>query len=639
MVTEAARPAIPAHPAPAPRPTGLWSWVTTVDHKRIGIMYLFTTFFFFAAGGLMALVIRLQLEHANNQVVSAQAYDQLFTMHGTTMIFLFVVPVMAGFGNYLVPLQIGARDMAFPKLNAASYWLLLAGGIVMYSSFVWGGGPADTGWTGYPPLSVLSPGHGLDLWIVGLHILGISSLLGAVNFICTIHNMRAPGMRLTRMPLFTWTIDVYSVMIVVAGPVLAGALTMLLMDRNYGTSFYQAATHGPILYQHLFWFYSHPVVYVMALPGFGMISEIIPVFSRKPLFGYKALVYSVVAIAFLGFLVWGHHMFAVGFSTPLQIWFMLASFAIGVPTGVKIFNWIGTMWMGRIRFEPPMLYAVAFIGLFMIGGLSGIFLAAFPIDLYVTDSYFVVAHFHYVLGTVPVFAVLGGVHFWFPKMTGRMLDRALAIRAFWIIFVGFNLTFFPMHDLGLSGMPRRIATYTNHSWDTPNLVATIGAFILATGILMVFWNCIHSLRVGRLAPADPWGGEQPRVVHLLAAAAPQLRRPAPDPQRAAAVRSAPRGGRRGGGRLTDDDARQANRPPQHRPRAQAVAGLAPDLRRDAPDRGDRPLWLTTTDPGPATSICQSRRRCPLRRRWGSHWCCSAWCRTRASGGSRSSRSG
>jgi len=506
MVTEPQAPPIPAHPAPAPRPSGIWSWVTTVDHKRIGILYLFTTFFFFAAGGLMALVIRLQLEHANNQVVSPQAYNQLFTMHGTTMIFLFVVPVMAGFGNYLVPLQIGARDMAFPKLNAASYWLLLAGGIVMYSSFVWGGGPADAGWTGYPPLSVLSPGHGLDLWIVGLHILGTSSLLGAVNFICTIHNMRAPGMRLTRMPLFTWTIDVYSVMIVIAGPVLAGALTMLLMDRNYGTSFYQAATHGPILYQHLFWFYSHPVVYVMALPGFGMISEIIPVFSGKPLFGYKALVYSVVAIAFLGFLVWGHHMFAVGFSTPLQVWFMLASFAIGVPTGVKIFNWIGTLWMGRIRFEPPMLYAVAFIGLFLIGGLSGIFLAAFTIDLNVTDTYFVVAHFHYVLGTVPVFAVLGGVHYWFPKMSGRMLDRALAVRAFWIIFVGFNMTFFPMHDLGLSGMPRRVATYTNHTWDTPNLVATIGAFILATGVLMVLWNCIHSLRVGRVAPADPWGG-------------------------------------------------------------------------------------------------------------------------------------
>jgi cytochrome c oxidase subunit I len=502
MVTEAS--AAP-HAGTARPASGLWSWVTTVDHKRIGIMYLYTTFFFFAVGGLMALAIRLQLEHANNQVVSAESYDRLFTMHGTTMIFLFVVPVMAAFGNYLVPLQIGARDMAFPRLNAASFWLLLFGGLVMYSSFVWGGGAADAGWTAYPPLSVISPGHGLDLWIVGLHILGISSLLGAINFICTIHNMRAPGMRLTRMPLFTWAIDIYAVMIVIAGPVLAGALTMLLLDRNYGTSFYQPATHGPILYQHLFWFYSHPVVYVMALPGFGMISEIIPVFSRKPLFGYKALVYSIVAIAFLGFLVWGHHMFAVGFSTPLQIWFMLASMAIGVPTGVKIFNWIGTMWMGRIRFEPPMLYAVAFIGLFMIGGLSGIFLAAFPIDLYVTDSYFVVAHFHYVLGTVPVFAVLGGVHFWYPKMSGRMLDRALAIRAFWIIFVGFNMTFFPMHDLGLSGMPRRVSTYTNNAWDTANLISTIGAFVLATGILMVLWNCLHSLRAGRLAPADPWG--------------------------------------------------------------------------------------------------------------------------------------
>ncbi len=492
--------------ATAARPaTGLWSWVTTVDHKRIGILYLYTTFFFFAVGGLMALAIRLQLEHANNQVVSAESYDRLFTMHGTTMIFLFVIPVMAAFGNYLVPLQIGARDMAFPRLNAASYWLVLFGGIVMYSSFLWGGGAADAGWTAYPPLSVLSPGHGLDLWIVGLHILGLASLLGAINFICTIHNMRAPGMRLTRMPLFTWAIDVYAVMLVVSGPVFAGALTLLLLDRNYGTSFYQPATHGPILYQHLFWFYSHPVVYVMALPGFGMISEIVPVFSRKPLFGYKALVYSLVAIAFLGFLVWGHHMFAVGFSTPLQIWFMLTSMAIGVPTGVKIFNWIGTMWMGRIRFEPPMLYAVAFIGIFMIGGLSGIFVAAFPIDLYVTDSYFVVAHFHYVLGSVPVFAVLGGLHYWYPKFSGRMLDRALAVRAFWIVFIGFNMTFFPMHDLGLSGMPRRVSTYTDHAWDAANLISTIGAFVLGTGVLLVLWNCLHSLRAGRIAPANPWG--------------------------------------------------------------------------------------------------------------------------------------
>src|SRR6476469_5232066 len=501
MVTEAT-PAPPATLRPA---TGLWSWITTVEHKRIGILYLYTTFFFFAVGGLMALVIRLQLEHANNQVVSAESYDRLFTMHGTTMIFLFVIPVMAAFGNYLVPLQIGARDMAFPRLNAASYWLVLFGVIVMYSSFLWGGGAADAGWTAYPPLSVISPGHGLDLWIVGLHILGISSLIGAINFICTIHNMRAPGMRLTRMPLFTWAIDIYAIMIVIAGPVLAGALTMLLMDRNYGTSFYQPATHGPILYQHLFWFYSHPVVYVMALPGFGMISEIIPVFSRKPLFGYKALVYSIVAIAFLGFLVWGHHMFAVQFSTPVAVWFMIASMAIAVPTGVKIFNWVGTMWMGRIRFEPPMLFAVGFIGLFMIGGLSGIFLAAFPVDLQVTDSYFVVAHFHYVLGTVPVFAVLGGLHYWYPKMTGRMLDRGLAIRSFWVLFIGFNLTFFPMHALGLSGMPRRIVTYADHpGWALMNQLATVGSFVLSIGVLMVVWNCLKSLRDGRIAGNDPW---------------------------------------------------------------------------------------------------------------------------------------
>ncbi len=506
MAAEAYPAAAAPHAAPAGR-TGLASWLTTVDHKRIGLMYLGTTFFFFLVGGLMALILRLQLEGINGKVVSPERFDQLFSMHGTTMIFLFVVPVMAGFGNYLIPLQIGARDMAFPRLNAASFWLLLFGGIVMYSSFLWGGGPADAGWTAYPPLSVQSPGHGIDLWIVGLHIIGLSSLIGAINFICTIHNMRAPGMRLTRMPLFTWTIDIYAIMILAAGPVLAGALTMLLLDRNYGTGFYDA-NHGGnvVLYQHLFWFYSHPVVYVMALPGFGMISEIVAVFSRKPLFGYKALVYSTAAIGFLGFLVWGHHMFAVDFSRPVEIWFMLASMAIGVPTGVKIFNWIGTMWMGRIRFEPPMMFAVGFIGLFLIGGLSGIFLAAVPVDLQVTDSYFIVAHFHYVLGTVPVFAVMGGLHYWFPKISGRMLDRALAVRSFWVIFAGFNLTFFPMHAAGLSGMPRRIATYSNPDWEVFNRISTLGSFVLSIGVLMVVWNCVRSLRTGRAAPSDPWGG-------------------------------------------------------------------------------------------------------------------------------------
>jgi cytochrome c oxidase subunit 1 len=501
-----AEPAPTVTPAPPSGSGGLWSWISTVDHKKIGIMYLVTTFFFFLVGGVFALVLRLQLEHANNTLISAENYNRIMTMHGTTMIFLFVVPVMAGFGNYLVPLQIGARDMAFPRLNALSYWLLLFGGMVMYSGFFWGG-TAEAGWTSYPPLSVITPGHGQDLWIVGLHVVGISSLIGAINFICTIHNMRAPGMRLSRLPLFTWTIDVYSIMIVAAGPVLAGALTMLLMDRNYGTNFYNPRHDGNVLlYQHLFWFYSHPVVYVMALPGFGMISEILPVFSRKPLFGYKALVYSTVAIAFLGFLVWGHHMFAVGFSTPVQIWFMLASMTIAVPTGVKIFNWIGTMWMGQLRFEPPMLFAVGFILLFLIGGLSGIMLAIYPWDQYVTDTYFVVAHFHYVLGTVPVFAVMGGVHYWFPKISGRMLDRRLGYWAFWLMFVGFNLTFFPMHAMGLSGMRRRIATYSNNSWDTYNQLATLGSLILAVGVLVVVWNVLSSLRTGRIAPSDPWGG-------------------------------------------------------------------------------------------------------------------------------------
>jgi cytochrome c oxidase subunit 1 len=483
---------------------GLRSWISTVDHKRIGIMYLVLTMFFFLVGGLIALAMRIQLESSNGKALSPEAYDQAFTMHGTTMIFLFVVPIMAAFGNYIVPLQIGARDMAFPRLNAMSFWLLLGGGTVLYSSFLFGGGP-DTGWTAYPPLSVQSPGHGMDFWIVGLHILTLSSILGAINFICTIHNMRAPGMRLSRMPLFTWTIDIYSIMIIGALPVLSGAITLILLDRNFGTDFYSPTSGNVVLYQHLFWFFGHPEVYVVALPGFGMISEILPVFSRKPLFGYKALVYSVVAIAFLGFLVWGHHMFAVQFSDPVSIWFMLASMAIAVPTGVKIFNWIGTMWMGRIRFEPPMLFAVGFIGIFMIGGLSGIFLAAFPVDLQVTDSYFVVAHFHYVMGSVPVFAVLGGLHYWYPKMTGRMLDRRLAIRSFWVLFIGFNMTFFPFHALGLSGMPRRVVTYADHpGWELMNQLATVGSFVLSIGVLMVVWNCLKSLRDGRIAGNDPW---------------------------------------------------------------------------------------------------------------------------------------
>ncbi len=460
VATTEALPAPPARP-PAPADGGFMSWITTVDHKRIGILYLVTTFVFFLIGGMFALVIRLQLGTPNNKLISSEAYDQIMTMHGTTMIFLFVVPVMAAFGNYLVPLQIGARDMAFPRLNALSFWLLLFGGIVLYSGFVWGGGPPDSGWTSYPPLSVLTrarPGP------VDRRPARDRHLVADRRDQLPLHHPQHARARDAAVADAAVHVDDRDLLDhdLAAGPVLAGALTMLLLDRNYGTNFYNPAHGGNVLlYQHLFWFYSHPVVYVVALPGFGMISEILPVFSRKPLFGYRALVYSTAAIAFLGFLVWGHHMFAVGFSEPLQIWFMITSLLIAIPTGVKIFNWIGTMWMGRLRFEPPMLFAVGFIGLFIIGGLSGIMLAVYPIDQYTTDTYFVVAHFHYVLGTVPVFAVMGGVHFWYPKITGRMLDRKLAVRSFWVLFIAFNLTFFPMHAAGLSGMRRRVSTYTD----------------------------------------------------------------------------------------------------------------------------------------------------------------------------------
>src|SRR5450432_4063963 len=454
MVTQAS-----AHPAPAARPTGLWSWVTTVDHKRIGIMYLFTTFFFFAAGGLMALVIRLQLEHANNQVVSAQAYDQLLTLHGTTMIFLFVVPVMAGFGNYFVPLMIGARDMAFPRLNALSYWLLLFGGIVFYFTLFFR--PPEAGWWSYPPLSesLYSPSAGQDAWIFLIHITGISSLVGAINFYATIVNMRAPGMSWGRLPLFVWTVLVYAILLIIALPVVAAAVTMLLTDRHFGTHFFDPTDHGsPILWQHLFWFFGHPEVYIMILPGFGVISEVIPVFSRKPIFGYKAIAAATVVIAFLATLVWAHHMFASPVPVVVLGFFMLSSFLIGVPTGVKIFNWIATLWRGSIVMTTSLYFAVGFIAIFTIGGITGIFLAVFPVDWQLNDTYFVVAHFHYVLMGGAVFTVFCGVYYWYPKITGRMLNERVGKTSFWLMFVGFNVTFFVQHALGLSGVPRRIYT-------------------------------------------------------------------------------------------------------------------------------------------------------------------------------------
>jgi cytochrome c oxidase subunit I len=502
-------PEVIAHEVTEPRTTKRWlDWVTTTDHKRIGIMYLVTTFVFFILGGIEALLMRLQLGVPNNTLITAQHYNQLMTLHGTTMIFLFVVPVMAGFGNYFVPLMIGARDMAFPRLNALSYWLLLFGGIVFYMSLFFQ--PPEAGWWSYPPLSsaLYSPSGGQDAWIFLVHITGISSLVGAINFYATIVNMRAPGMSWGRLPLFVWSILIYAVLLIVAIPVIGAAVTMLLTDRHFGTHFFDPTDHGsPVLWQHLFWFFGHPEVYIMILPGFGIISEVIPVFSRKPIFGYKAIAAATSVIAFLAVLVWAHHMFASPVPIVVLGFFMLSSFLIGVPTGVKIFNWIATLWRGSIVMTTSLYFAVGFIAIFVIGGITGIFLAVFPIDWQLNDTYFVVAHFHYVLMGGAVFTIFSGLYYWFPKMTGRMLGERLGKTSFWIMFIGFNLTFFVQHALGLSGMPRRIYTYQpGLGWSTYNLISTIGSFVLGIGILITIANVALSLKRGAIAGPDPWKG-------------------------------------------------------------------------------------------------------------------------------------
>jgi cytochrome c oxidase subunit 1 len=484
------------------------SWLTTVDHKRIGILYILTSLFFFVAGGIIALLMRSQLARPNERVFTREHYDQLFTMHGTTMIFLVVVPVFAGLANFLVPLMIGARDMAFPRLNAASYWFYLLGGIVLYASWFSGGGAARAGWYSYPPLSekAFEPGNGQDFWILAIHLTTISSILGAINFIVTIHNMRAPGMGWMRLPLFVWSIYVYSILILIALTELAGALTLLLLDRNAGTHFFLPSKGGSaVLYQHMFWFFGHPEVYIMVLPAFGILSEVIPVFSRKPIFGYKAIAFSTVAIGFYSMLVWAHHMFSVGLPTGLNIFFMLSSMAIAVPTGIKIFNWIATTWRGNVILDTAMLFALGAVGVFTIGGLSGIFLAAFPFDWQVTDTYFVVAHMHYVLFGGSAFALFAAFYYWWPKMFGRFLDERLGKINFWLYFIGINLTFFPQHFLGLLGMPRRVWTYNHHGWWAAwNLVSTIGAFVMAFGTLVFLINVVRTTRAGRRAGHDPW---------------------------------------------------------------------------------------------------------------------------------------
>jgi cytochrome c oxidase subunit 1 len=484
------------------------SWLTTVDHKRIGILYIVTSLAFFVAGGILAVLMRAQLATPNEHFIRRDGYDELFTMHGTTMVFLVVVPILAGFGNYLVPLMIGARDVAFPRLNALSYWLFLFGGIVLYSSWFATGGAAKAGWTGYAPLSTnaYTPGYGMDLWILSLHILTLSSLAGAINFLVTIHNMRTAGMTWMRLPLFVWAIEIYAVLLVAVLPALSGGLTLLLLDRQAGTHFFIPDQGGSaLLWQHVFWFFGHPEVYIMILPAMGIVSEVIPVFARKPIFGYKAIALSTVAIAFISMLVWAHHMFAVGLPGYLQGFFMITSMLVAVPTGVKIFNWLATTWRGNIHFDTPMLFALGFIAIFTIGGLSGIFVAAYPFDWQVTDTYYIVAHLHYVLFGGSIFAIFAGLHYWWPKMFGRMLDERLGKLTFWLMFVGMNLTFFPMHMLGLLGMPRRVYTYSQGGiWEWYNLVSTIGSGVMTLGIAVFFVNVLKTSRSGVRVGNDPW---------------------------------------------------------------------------------------------------------------------------------------
>ena len=482
------------------------SWVVTTDHKRIGILYLATSLFFFGAGGILALLIRTQLIQSNTDLIVRNTYNQVVTMHGTTMVFLAIVPVWAAFGNFLVPLMIGARDMAFPRLNALSYWLFLLGGIILYASWFAESGPANSGWTSYPPLSADSAGTGQDLWILSLHILSISSLAGAINFIVTIWNLRTAGMTRMRMPLFVWTIEVYAGLLILVLPALSAGLTLLLLDRQYGTNFFTPNASGDaLLYQHVFWFFGHPEVYIMILPAFGVISEVLPVFARKPIFGYKAIVFSSVAIGFLSLLVWAHHMFTVGMPTWLQAYFMIASMIIGIPTGMKIYNWIATTWRGNLQFDTAMLFALGFIVVFTIGGLSGIFVAAYPFDWQAQDSYFVVAHFHYVLMGGASFALFAALFYWWPKMFGRMLDETLGKLTFWLFFLGFNVTFQPQHLLGLIGMNRRVYDYPDDPvWEGYNLVSTLGSYTMGLGILVLVANIVITQRRGPRAGNDPW---------------------------------------------------------------------------------------------------------------------------------------
>ncbi|HLW58997.1 MAG TPA: cytochrome c oxidase subunit I [bacterium] len=494
-------------PPAAAEGAGLYRWIASLDHKQIGIMYLISTFVFFVVGGIEALLIRTQLAVPNNTMLGPQAYNQLFTMHGTTMIFLVVMPMLIGLATYLVPLQIGARDIAYPRMNALSLWLLVFGGLLLYYSFLAGGAP-DAGWFSYAPLSEkpYATTTGVDYWALGLLATGIGTVAASINLIVTILTLRAPGMSMTRLPLFTWMVLVNSILILCALPVLNASLVMLLIDRLLNAHFFAPQTGGSaVLWQHYFWAFGHPEVYIMVLPAFGIISEVIPVFSRKSIYGYEFVAASTAAIAFLSLTVWAHHMFAVGLGRSADLFFAVASMLIAIPTGIKVLNWCATMWGGAIRLTTAMLFALAFLAMFTIGGITGVSFTAVPIDWQVEDTYYVVAHMHYVLFGGTAFAMFAGVYYWFPKMTGRMLWESWGKWHFWLTFVGFNVTFMIQHLLGLMGMPRRVFTYPALPyWGTFNMISTVGAYLLAFSVLVFLWNVAASLRSGRPAGENPW---------------------------------------------------------------------------------------------------------------------------------------
>lgn len=485
----------------------VWDYMTTTDHKKIGRLYFGTSLFFFVFGGILALLIRAELAYPGMQFMHQETFNQLFTMHGTIMLLMFATPLFSGFANFFMPLQIGAPDVAFPRINQFAYWLYLFGSLMACSGFLTPGGAASFGWFAYAPLSdaINSPGVGGDLWVMGLYLLGLSSILGAVNFVTTIILMRTPGMTMFRMPIFSWNILITSIMVLVVFPVLSAGLLVLEADRALGAHIFDAANGGPILWQHLFWFFGHPEVYIIALPFFGVVSEIIPVFSRKPIFGYKSIVFATTAIAALSVTVWAHHMYVTG--AVLLPFFSVMTMLIAVPTGVKFVNWIGTMWRGSITFETPMLWTLGFMVTFLFGGLTGVILASPPLDFQVSDTYFVVAHFHYVVFGTVVFAMFAGFFFWWPKFTGKMLNERLGKIQFWMLFVGFHGTFLIQHWLGVIGMPRRYADYmVEDSFQAMNAFSSVFSFVLGASLIPFFWNVYITSRYGKKVTVDdPWG--------------------------------------------------------------------------------------------------------------------------------------